>query len=307
MLFDDHTYEELLQKQRWKRKREIILNRDSHKCVICQSNDNLNVHHKYYEIGKLPWEYTSDSLYTLCQHCHHLFHEAFKPLVYTRDENDRLLRMELTPCYRCNGVGRLPEYSHVKHGVCFRCNGERFEELIEADSKDELSKFIIDKFVFDVASYYLTNQELNNMLTQTTKNYHYDIEKIQVKDLVNLKFLARHNNCKAQLILGEYYYSISDYENSIQWFSYAILNGSPRALCKVYDLIVQGDLEMELESRREWKQLVERVVDSLIDRHMEKMGWGNLKKYNHVLFRTYAPYSKRCKQLYMQVLKEQNR
>lgn len=26
-------------------------------------------------------------------------------------------------CPRCNGTGRLPQYNHIQHGVCFKCGG----------------------------------------------------------------------------------------------------------------------------------------------------------------------------------------
>lgn len=35
-----------------------------------------------------------------------------------------------TNCERCAGAGYFPEYDHINSGVCFRCDGNRFEELI---------------------------------------------------------------------------------------------------------------------------------------------------------------------------------
>ena len=37
--------------------------------------NSLNVHHKYYESGKLAWEYPDDVLVTLCRDCHENEHE----------------------------------------------------------------------------------------------------------------------------------------------------------------------------------------------------------------------------------------
>ena len=28
-----------------------------------------------------------------------------------------------SPCPRCNGTGRLPQYNHIQNGVCFKCSG----------------------------------------------------------------------------------------------------------------------------------------------------------------------------------------
>lgn len=28
-------------------------------------------------------------------------------------------------CDRCNGTGRLPQFSHIKGGICFKCHGKK--------------------------------------------------------------------------------------------------------------------------------------------------------------------------------------
>ncbi len=56
---------------RWQKKRLEIMERDGFKCRSCGSADKtLNVHHAYYDKGKMPWEYPSRSLTTLCEECH---------------------------------------------------------------------------------------------------------------------------------------------------------------------------------------------------------------------------------------------
>ena len=42
------TYTELLDSEEWRRNREDILSRDGHRCRWCGSDENLQVHHKYY-------------------------------------------------------------------------------------------------------------------------------------------------------------------------------------------------------------------------------------------------------------------
>lgn len=32
--------------------------------------------------------------------------------------------MDMQTCPRCNGKGKLPHYSHVMGGQCFKCKGE---------------------------------------------------------------------------------------------------------------------------------------------------------------------------------------
>lgn len=64
-------YSELLRDPRWQKKRLEILQRDSWQCQNCDEKDKtLHIHHCYYEHGKMPWEYKSSSLLTLCEECH---------------------------------------------------------------------------------------------------------------------------------------------------------------------------------------------------------------------------------------------
>jgi hypothetical protein len=87
---------------------------------------NLHVHHKYYQYGKLPWEYPDEALTTLCWNCHEELHKNEK--IPNLDNNGHLIS-ELTPCSRCFGAGCFPEYNHIQNGICFKCNGAKYEEL----------------------------------------------------------------------------------------------------------------------------------------------------------------------------------
>lgn len=69
------TYDEQLQDERWKIKRDQIIERDFRMCQHCMSSKNLIVHHRYYEDGLMAWEYPDDALITLCQPCHEAEHE----------------------------------------------------------------------------------------------------------------------------------------------------------------------------------------------------------------------------------------
>lgn len=82
----------------------------------------LNVHHKYYIQGHKPWEYENDALVTLCEDCHKRWHENYTN-IRLLDSNHQLIST-LVPCSRCGGSGYLPQYSHVEHGICFKCGGE---------------------------------------------------------------------------------------------------------------------------------------------------------------------------------------
>ena len=87
---------------------------------------HLQVHHTYYYFDTCPWDYSDESLITLCSNCHFDAHQS--SLIKWFDKNDNF--RYLTPCPRCSGVGRLPQYSHVQNGVCFYCKGNMYVELM---------------------------------------------------------------------------------------------------------------------------------------------------------------------------------
>lgn len=83
------TYTELLDSEEWRRKREEILSRDGHRCRWCGSDENLQVHHKYYSRypdGRKvnPWNYPNDALITLCDSCHKKAHKKRIKVYYRR-------------------------------------------------------------------------------------------------------------------------------------------------------------------------------------------------------------------------------
>lgn len=87
----------------------------------------LHIHHTHYQQGKLAWEYDSSALQTLCWVCHENLHKYSK--IDVLDFNGNLIG-EYTNCEKCSGAGYLPEFYHVQSGICFRCGGKRFNELI---------------------------------------------------------------------------------------------------------------------------------------------------------------------------------
>lgn len=127
-------YNMLLERREWGAKRMRILRRDNFCCKQCGARESeqihLQVHHKYYIIGLDPWEYKDSVLETLCEKCHSEYHLNNDVHVYRRD-GDSLIRINLTPCCRCNGAGWFPEYRHVQGGICFRCHGAKYDEIIE--------------------------------------------------------------------------------------------------------------------------------------------------------------------------------
>lgn len=65
-------YEEYLKTPEWTRKRERALLRDGNRCRACNSNEQLEVHHRTY--ARRGNEDMND-LTTLCASCHEHFHE----------------------------------------------------------------------------------------------------------------------------------------------------------------------------------------------------------------------------------------
>lgn len=79
-------YREELKHPMWVKKRNVILKRDNHKCLLCGSENNLCVHHTKYITGNKAWEYPNSLLVTLCKDCHEKVHsERNNPLNPYRD------------------------------------------------------------------------------------------------------------------------------------------------------------------------------------------------------------------------------
>ncbi|SER07758.1 HNH endonuclease [Pedobacter rhizosphaerae] len=83
------SYGALLFDRRWKDKRLSILERDNKRCVICDFNENLQVHHRQYHYiemskkFKVPWDYPDKLLITLCNSCHQRGHSQYKvPIIH---------------------------------------------------------------------------------------------------------------------------------------------------------------------------------------------------------------------------------
>jgi hypothetical protein len=161
------SYSDLLSTEEWEEKRNGILKRDRFYCSICglsksfflneynqyynfskkeilefelegkiitadkvvvdKESRHLHVHHKYYVLQTLPWKYDDKALITLCNWCHWELHKNEIIPIYSKLEQKLL---NITPCKRCNGAGSFPQYNHVQNGICFECNGAKYEELI---------------------------------------------------------------------------------------------------------------------------------------------------------------------------------
>lgn len=79
-------YAQLLLDPRWNEVRKRIIHRDNLTCRFCKAqNCRLNVHHKIYVTGKMPWEIPDRFLITLCDTCHSKAHEGRLISSFIRD------------------------------------------------------------------------------------------------------------------------------------------------------------------------------------------------------------------------------
>ena len=69
------TYREYRTTAKWKELRDITIYEAEGKCQICNSPENLEVHHRTYE--RIGNEHLDD-LTALCRKCHSKFHGAFE-------------------------------------------------------------------------------------------------------------------------------------------------------------------------------------------------------------------------------------
>ena len=73
--FATMPYKQFLATRYWEIIREVIIYRCKNKCVICNSEKQLQVHHRSYEYrGQEHTEEGLANLTTLCRDCHKKFH-----------------------------------------------------------------------------------------------------------------------------------------------------------------------------------------------------------------------------------------
>ncbi len=235
---DRLSYGEQLERPEWQKKREEILVRDSHRCQICGSlgdiDNPLNVHHRYYIHPRYAWAYDNSALITLCKDCHKLVHFTMAPLIYAKRKDGGFVVMNFTPCFRCNAAGYFPEYKRIENGICFRCRGERFEELI--DNKNlKLSSYITKEETFDYEKR-TAEDKIIQLAFDLAANYFSDhrspknlIDSPQ-KALTYYKVSAKNGYAKAQNNLGNIYTKgladvTTDYNKALRWFLYSAMQG----------------------------------------------------------------------------------
>lgn len=87
-----------------------------------------HIHHTYYILSRLPWEYPNEDLMLLCHKCHNQLHQSHIISVFLTEE--KIETVKLSPCTRCGGVGHIPMFNYVQNGICFACGGSGFKKLV---------------------------------------------------------------------------------------------------------------------------------------------------------------------------------
>lgn len=281
----DLTYEELLLSDEWRAKRKHIIHRDKMQCRMCgnQKTSELEVHHRYYVYNTSPWNYPDEALITLCKDCHTLIHETYSPLIYTV-QNDKYVRMNFTPCNKCGGRGYIKEYKHIEGGICFRCRGHRFEELIRnTNNSIKESNFINLKMdVYDSPQIQL-NEEEKEKIFYKGKDFHFgvhgesfDLSKAYTMYLIAAQngFAKGQNNCG--LILEGYY---KNYYPAFIWFVYASMQGIFQTQRKLSEYFEEGrTVPKNKLLTKKWKELSSLNENRYINTKKDNYYWANASK-----------------------------
>lgn len=173
----------LLRSKEWIEYREKVLDLDGYTCVQCHRTSDegitLQVHHKTYESGRLPWEYDFSDCEVLCKGCHAAEHGIIKPRFgwyFIAEEDLGSLDGE---CELCGTELRYlhtvyhPSWGSLDVGTicCDTLTGTT--QASEARKKrTRLNRFIKhEKWVFDRGQHYFTRAGINIVITGD----HFDI------------------------------------------------------------------------------------------------------------------------------------
>lgn len=107
-----NNYSKLLNDQRWKLKRKLILQNDKFRCFACgTSKKTLHVHH--IEYNGAPWKSESFELQTLCEDCHNSIGRHRGGVGYKV-----VVQLYFEKCPNCKKELSLEETEHSFCGDC---------------------------------------------------------------------------------------------------------------------------------------------------------------------------------------------
>jgi hypothetical protein len=139
------SYQKKLQNPKWQKKRLEILQRDDFKCQSCGAdNEELHVHHKWYEYGKDIWDYENECFQTLCHLCHNEIELHLKEILVDI-VMDLRKSVIIQPDYTCilnllNSISYKSEYAsynpyQVMDAIDYIVTNDVIGQIIEMRSK----------------------------------------------------------------------------------------------------------------------------------------------------------------------------
>lgn len=153
-------YKEYLKTEHWQEVRELKLQSVNYKCQICNSNKELNIHHRSYENLYDEQNHLED-LTVLCKECHGLYHDRLAkiPIRYSVERLDGLL--ERFKIQVSGGLLSIPEEVFnldqedrdwiIKNWEKIKLRKERIILIKElSEQKDENSKLLINKKIEEI-------------------------------------------------------------------------------------------------------------------------------------------------------------
>jgi len=153
-------YKEYLKTEHWQEIRELKLQSVNYKCQICNSNKELNIHHRSYENLYNEQNHLED-LTVLCKECHGLYHDRLAkiPIRYSVERLDGLL--ERFKIQVSGGLLSIPEEVFnldqedrdwiIKNWEKIKLRKERIILIKElSEQKDEDSKLLINKKIDEI-------------------------------------------------------------------------------------------------------------------------------------------------------------
>ena len=138
-------YNKYLKSDYWQDIREQILKRDNYTCKLCNSENNLHVHHQSYEF--LGNE-NLDELITLCNKCHFYIHKINRNLNYTTYQ-------------KCNEYNRVSQQKEKEDNI--------FNKFVY----ENIDKFISILNIIDESNY-IKSKDFNENIKDIIKNESFD-------------------------------------------------------------------------------------------------------------------------------------
>ena len=129
---DKRTYAEKLKDPRWQKKRLEVMQSAGFKCESCgDTEEELHVHHAYYEKDYEPWGYPDNAYMVLCSRCHNKWHNlrAGFDKMFCKMGTDQLQEV-VSILTLLNMMG--PNITHLFFDII---SGYHFRQLKESDNE----------------------------------------------------------------------------------------------------------------------------------------------------------------------------